>query len=80
VKRKHIISATVVAAALLITGLASGAGVATKKTSLKATLNVGQEVPKPIGVRRGATGLFTSILSKKSDGSGTLIGSSHLDG
>lgn len=71
-KRKHVLSATVVAATLTITGLAFGAGVATKKTSLKATLNVGQEVPKPTGVRRGATGLFTATLSKNSDGSGTL--------
>jgi CHRD domain len=52
-------------------GLALGAGQAPKST-LKATLNVGQEVPKPAGVKRGAMGLFTATLSRQSGGSGTL--------
>jgi CHRD domain len=65
------LTASMLAAALTAAGLALGAGQGTK-TSLKATLNVGQEVPKPTGVRMGATGLFTATLSRQSDGSGTL--------
>lgn len=68
---KLLLTATILTAALTAAGLAPGAGQGTK-TSLKATLNVGQEVPKPSGVRRGATGLFTATLSRESDGSGTL--------
>jgi hypothetical protein len=71
VKGTHGLTATVVAAALTATGVALGSGQGTK-TSLKATLNVGQEVPKPTGVRRGATGLFTARLSRESDGGGML--------
>jgi CHRD domain len=59
------------AAAATAGGVALGAGDASKAT-LKATLNVGQEVPKPAGVKRGATGLFTARLSRQNDGSGTL--------
>jgi hypothetical protein len=47
-------------AALAVVG-ATGAAPA-KMTALKATLNVGQEVPKPIGTA-GATGMFTATLS-----------------
>jgi CHRD domain len=68
---KLTLTATMLAAALTAAGLALGAGQGTK-TSLKATLNVGQEVPRPTGVRRGATGLFTATLSRQNDGSGTL--------
>jgi CHRD domain-containing protein len=70
-KGKLVLVGTMLAAALTAGGLALGAGQATK-TTLKATLNVGQEVPKPTGVRRGATGLFTATLSRQSDGSGML--------
>jgi hypothetical protein len=64
VQSKLVLTGSVVAAALTAAGLALGAGQGTR-TSLKATLNVGQEVPKP-------TGLFTATLSRQSDGSGTL--------
>jgi hypothetical protein len=47
-------------AALAVVG---GIGAApAKTTALKATLNVGQEVPKPTGAT-GATGTFTATLS-----------------
>lgn len=52
-------------AALGVVG-ATGAA-ALKTTTLKATMNVGQEVPKPAGAA-GATGVFTATLS----GDGTL--------
>src|SRR5262245_35846943 len=70
-KVKAVLIGIAAAAALAGGGLALGAGQAPKST-LKATLNAGQEVPKPTGVRRGATGLFTATLSRHSDGSGTL--------
>ena len=63
--------AAVAAGALLLVGVALGAA-AKPKDSLKATLNVGQEVPKPTGAKPGAGGLFTATLTKAADGSGTL--------
>jgi hypothetical protein len=68
---KLVLTGTMLAAALTAAAFALGAGQGTK-TSLKATLNVGQEVPKPAGVRMGATGLFTATLSRQGDGSGTI--------
>jgi CHRD domain len=70
-KSKLVLVGAVLAAGLTAGGLATGADQA-NKTTLKATLNVGQEVPKPTGVRGGATGLFTATLSQQSDGSGVL--------
>jgi hypothetical protein len=70
-KRRVVFTATTLAAALTAAGLALGAGQATK-TTLNATLNVGQEVPKPTGVRPGATGVFTATVAQQSDGGGTL--------
>jgi hypothetical protein len=70
-KRNLPLIGAALVAALIAGGLALGAGHPTK-TTLKATLNVGQETPKPSAVRRGATGLFTSTLSRQSDGGGTL--------
>jgi hypothetical protein len=57
--------AVVLVAALGVVG-ATGAMPA-KTMALKAPLNVGQEVPKPMGAA-GATGMFTATLS----GNGTL--------
>jgi CHRD domain len=70
-KGKAMLICTALAAAVTVGGIALAAGQAPKST-LKATLNVGQEVPKPAGVKRGATGLFTATLSRQSGGSGTL--------
>lgn len=59
------ILALALVAALGIIGATGAAPL--KTTTLKATMNVGQEVPKPMGAA-GATGAFTATLS----GDGTL--------
>jgi hypothetical protein len=62
---KKLLPIFALAAAL---GVVGATGAAPGKTmALKATMNVGQEVPKPMGAA-GATGMFTATLA----GNGTL--------
>ena len=55
---------TITAAALALASLAVAAS-SSETYKFKAQLNIGQEVPKPTGTKRGASGRFTATLVEK---------------
>jgi hypothetical protein len=68
-RRLTLLSAAALAA-LTLAAIADGAA-AKGVYTLKGTLTAGQEVPKPKGVRVGATGTFSATLTEGANG-GTL--------
>jgi CHRD domain len=65
-KKARLLLLAAIAGALVLAGLGTAAR-QSETYKLSASLNVGQEVPKPTGVPRGASGKFTGTTVEKND-------------